>query len=240
MGDPTKHLSRHHADWLAETFRRNRERFAGWRMEDTPPAAPAPSDPPPADPPKVDPPPADKQPPWGKPENFDAEKAWELIQNLRTEKGDPAKVSELEQQLADMQAAQQSQMDALAKALGLKQDDTPPDADALAAQVTAEQAKAREAAVQLAVYRNAAANEANADALLDSASFLRSLTDVDPTNADAINAAIKTAVEANPLLKAAPSTPSTPPFPGGPRTPAPTQAGSLGEAIAGRLSRNNR
>lgn len=201
-------------------------------VTDPPPADPPPSDPPPADPPA--PKPDDKQPPWGKPENFDAEKAWELIQNLRTEKGDPAKVAELEGKLTEFQTQQQQQMDAIAKALGLKQDE-PPDPEKLAAQVSEEQTRARDAQVQLTVYRRAANAEANANALLDSAKFLASLKDVDPSDEAAVDAAIKAAVEANPLLKA---TPATPPFPGGPRPPAPTQAGTLGEAIQKRIAGN--
>lgn len=144
------------------------------------------------------------------------------------------KRQELEGKLSELTTAQQAQFDSIAKALGLKQDE-PPDPEKLTAQVQAEQAKAQEAAIQLAIYRNAAANEANADALLDSASFLRSLVGLDPTDADAINGAIKAAVEANPLLKAS-SMPPTPPFPGGPRPPAPTQAGTLGEAISKRVA----
>lgn len=207
----------------------------GASPDDPPPSDPPPADPPPSDPPPADPPapkPDDKQPPWGKPENFDAEKAWELIQNLRTEKGDPAKVAELEGKLNELTTAQQAQMDALAKALGLKQDE-PPDPEKLAAQVSEEQARARDAQVQLAVYRRAGNAEANANALLDSAKFLASLKGVDPDDEAAVDAAIKAAVEANPLLKAA--TP-TPPFPGGPRPPAPTQAGTLGEAITKRVA----
>lgn len=72
-----------------------------------------------------------KQPPWGKPENFDADKAWELIQNLRTEKGgDPTLKTELE----TMRTEQQRQRDALAAALGVKPEETS-DADKLASQI---------------------------------------------------------------------------------------------------------
>lgn len=97
--------------------------------QQTPPAQaaqPAPA----ADPPK----PAEpgKQPPWGKPENFDADKAWELIQNLRNEKGggDTGLKSELDQMRAD----QQKQRDALAAALGVKPEETS-DSDKLARQI---------------------------------------------------------------------------------------------------------
>lgn len=63
------------------------------------------------------PPAAEKQPPWGNAENFNPDKAWELIQNLRTEKaGDQTLRSELEQ-LRTQQAAQR---EALAAALGVK------------------------------------------------------------------------------------------------------------------------
>lgn len=74
----------------------------------------------------------EKAPPWGKPENFDADKAWELIQNLRSEKGgaDPSLKSELEQ----MRTEQQKQRDALAAALGVKPEETS-DSDKLAQQI---------------------------------------------------------------------------------------------------------
>lgn len=120
---------------------------------------------------------------------------------------------------ANERQSTQSTLDAIAKALGLKSDDAP-NPEKLAEQLTAEQQRAREAQVQLAVYRNAAANEANADALLDSASFLRTLADVDPNDAEAVSAAIKTAVEANPRLKAVEPSQTPPSFGGGPRKQA--------------------
>lgn len=74
---------------------------------------------------------AEKQPPWGdKPENFDADKAWEMIQNLRAEKSDPTFRAELDQ----FKQQQTAQRDALAAALGLKPEETS-DADKLAAQI---------------------------------------------------------------------------------------------------------
>jgi hypothetical protein len=82
----------------------------------TPPGQPSITAPKPAPPPapKVD---DGKQPPWGKPENFDPDKAWELIENLRKEKG--GDTDTLKQQLADMQAAQERQKKVLAEAFGL-------------------------------------------------------------------------------------------------------------------------
>lgn len=76
------------------------------------------------------PPPAEKQPPWGSPENFDPAKAWELIQNLRTEKTDPALKTELDQ----LRQAQEQQRDRLAAALGVKPEETS-DSDKLAQQI---------------------------------------------------------------------------------------------------------
>lgn len=91
--------------------------------EATPPAAPAPTPTPP--------PAAEKQPPWGSAENFSPEKAWELIQNLRSEKGgDPTLKTELEQ----LRTQQTQQRDALAAALGVKPEETS-DADKLAQQI---------------------------------------------------------------------------------------------------------
>lgn len=205
--------------------------------DDTVPPAdpPPPSDPVPTPAPAA---PADpgKAPPWGdKPEDFNADKAWELIQNLRTEKGDPTKVASLETQISEMQAAQQQQMDALAQALGLKPAETPADPTVLAAQIETEKAAAADAKRQLAVFQNA--GEADPVRLLDKASFLRSIADIDPTDTAKIAAAVAAAVEADPLLKVTPPV-TTPPFPGGPRTTPATQAGSLGEAIAARVARN--
>lgn len=112
-----------------------------------------------------------------------------------------ADYDDLKQQVAEL-APMREQFNTIATAFGVKQDDKPADPAVLAEQVATEQAKAREAATQLAVYRNAAASGANPDALLDSASFLRSLGEVDPNDQVAVGAAIKAAVEANPRLKA--------------------------------------
>lgn len=104
--------------------------------EQTPPAAPETPPAPPAAPksPVPTPPPGDKQPPWGKPENFDADKAWELIQNLRTEKGGSGDTAALKAQLEQMSTSMQQQRDALAAALGVKPEETS-DAQKLAQQI---------------------------------------------------------------------------------------------------------
>mgnify|MGYP001598570417 CR=1 FL=1 len=101
----------------------------------TPPPAPAPALP--AAPVPTPTPAADKQPPWGKPENFNADKAWELIENLRKEKaGTSAPDPQLSAQIEQMKKDQQAQRDALAAALGVKPEETS-DADKIAQQVSA-------------------------------------------------------------------------------------------------------
>jgi len=93
-------------------------------QQTTPPAESKPAEQPkPAEP--------GKQPPWGKPENFDADKAWELIQNLRNEKGGD---SSLKTELEQLRTAQTQQRDALAAALGVKPEETS-DTDKLAQQI---------------------------------------------------------------------------------------------------------
>lgn len=126
-------LSKTDAAWLDETMSRTHSRFGGWRMEEAAgqtgqgqhgngstgqqtaqtggqQAQQQPGD--------------GKQPPWGKPEDFDAEKAWELIQNLRKEKGEDPAVAELTKQLDEMKKSSETQRDALAKALGIKPEET--------------------------------------------------------------------------------------------------------------------
>jgi hypothetical protein len=225
MGDPTRHHPLTGAPIVPLGFRRDGR--AIWPIMGGSDPAPPPSDPP-GDPAPTDPP-APPDPPADPPKDPDDGKGGKdaILADLAKERD---KRQELEGKLTE----QQAQMDAIAKALGLKED-TPPDPEALTAQVEAEQSRAREAALQLAVYRNAAANDANPDALLDSASFLQSIAEVDPTDVTKVGEAIKSALEKNPLLKASP-TPTSPPFPGGPRPPAPTGAGSLGEAIANKMA----
>lgn len=91
---------------------------------------------------------------------------------------------------------------AVSKALGLET--AAPDPAALTQQLAESTASARQAQVELAVYRTAGQAGGDPAALLDSVSFMRALADVDPANADAVTAAITSAVAANPNLGAAP------------------------------------
>jgi len=101
----------------------------------------------------------------------------------------------------------------IAKTLGLIEDDkdTPPDPKALSAEIEKAKAAHRETAVELAVFRGASKYGADAEALTDSRSFLRSIADLDPGDeefAKKVNAAIKQAVADNPKLKAAGQAPA--------------------------------
>lgn len=104
-------------------------------------------------------------------------------------------------------------MKELGKVLGLVEDDdkTPPDPAALKAQIESATAAHRETAVELAVYRGASKYGADPDALTDSRTFLKSISDLDPTDeefAKKVGAAIKQAVADNPKLKAASQAPA--------------------------------
>lgn len=115
-------------------------------------------------------------------------------------------------------AQQQSTLDTIAKALGLKTDDADP--AKLAAQLAAKDTEARQSKVELAVYRAASTHGADPAALLDSRGFLNSVNDLDPSGKDfnsKVSDAIKAAVEGNPKLKVTPPGParSGGEFPGG-------------------------
>lgn len=86
----------------------------------------------------------------------------------------------------------------LAQQLGLTPEDDDP--KKLTASLTAAQQEALEARRELAITRRAKVNGADPDRLSDSASFLRSIRDIDPTDEAALDAAIKAAVEKNPAL----------------------------------------
>lgn len=95
----------------------------------------------------------------------------------------------------------------IAEKAGIQIDDgAPPDPAKLAAQLETANQRARQKAVELAVYRAAGKHEADADALLDSRGFANAVADLDPDAADfgdKVAEAIKAAVEANPRYKAA-------------------------------------
>lgn len=101
----------------------------------------------------------------------------------------------------------------MGKALGLVKDDKDeaPDPAKLTAEIERTQKAHRETAIELAVFRSAGKHGADASALTDSRSFLKSIADLDPSNEGfdkAVSAAIKAAVADNPKLKAASQAPA--------------------------------
>lgn len=166
---------------------------------------------------------ADPGPDW----KTEAEK-WKTL-SRKTEDQNKATRAELE----EIKAAQQRQLSAFKKALGLEDDDTPPDPKVLAEQLAAQKAETdrraaehRESEVMLAVYRAASKHDADADVLLDSRTFQQQVKDLDPSAADfadRISEAITKAVESNPRYRVTSAAP--PPKP----KPEPTVPKSGGE-----------
>lgn len=151
--------------------------------------------------------------PWADPAAAEAE-----IKRLRAENG-AARTN------AKAQAAEEARKE-LAASIGKLLDPEatePTDPAALAEQVTTSQAEAKQARVELAVFRNAASAGGDPAALLDSSSFLKSLDAIDPSDSAAITAAIQSAVAANARLGAAPGDPVTP-------APNPAQGAGAGGA----------
>jgi hypothetical protein len=200
------------------------------------PPAPTPAPEPPATPPTPTPesvtpaPPApaqpqtpaasvDELPPWAQRE----------IKKLRDENaGNRVQAKENSDRLAAFEAAQEQQRQAMAKALGLVSDE-PPTAEQLTEQLNAtkserdaEQARARQTAVELAVFRAAAAEQVDGNALLDSRAFVSALDGLDPSAPDfgqQVKDAIATAAEANSRYKLVPPAPTAPPAPEPPSVP---------------------
>jgi soluble lytic murein transglycosylase-like protein len=108
---------------------------------------------------------------------------------------------------------QQQLLDNMAKALGLKQDDTPPDPAILQRTLSDRETRigslesdlqARD--VELAAWRAASRQGANAVALMDSRSFVTDVGKLDPHADDfssQLDAAVKAALESNPVLRIA-------------------------------------
>ncbi len=124
---------------------------------------------------------------------------------IRTARDGEAKARTNAKQKA-AQDAENAVVQRIGKALGLIKDgDGAPDPEKLTQQLTAEQTRAREAQVQLAVYQAAGKNGGDPGALLDSRSFLAKVADLDPTSndfGDKVAEAIKAAVKDNPKLAA--------------------------------------
>jgi hypothetical protein len=188
--------------------RRGPIRVQAGGSEDAAPAtdAPAPTEQASTEPPKPAPPATDAK---AEPKTFDAD----YVRKLRDEAAsNRVKSKELEDQLTAAQQRQQEQMDAIAKALGLKEDDAPPNPEELTKQLTAAQQQAQERDAELrtlrverAAEKAARAHDADVDALLDSRAFTTKLAKLDPTDdgfAAALDELVKTTVDSNPKYKA--------------------------------------
>ena len=165
-----------------------------------PVGAPAPVDPPPVLPPAAPDPPVDP------PEETAEQKITRLeaeVKSARQEAG-KARIA-AKQTAADEARAELAQT--VGKALGLVPGNDPVDPAVLIEQATAAQTVAKQAQVELAVFRAADAAGGDPIALLDSRTFLESAAAIDPTDAPALAAAITEAVTGNPRLGKAPTTP---------------------------------
>jgi len=112
--------------------------------------------------------------------------AQKIINDLRKEDGD--------------ERIAKKTLDAIQKALNPEAGEEKPDPVKLAKLLAERDTDAKQAKTELAVYKTANKAGADADALLDSRSFLAKLKDIDPSNTKAITKAIEDAVKENPKL----------------------------------------
>lgn len=230
-------------------------RLIGGGSEPVPPApangVPEPAQPPPAPPasPAPAPAPADPQVPAAPEPGGSApqggqqqpgtvedlpEWARRTIRDLRNENAaSRTKAKEREDALAAFQTTHQTQMDGIARALGLKPEEATPEqlqarADAADAAAASERARAATAQVELAAWRAAAVIGADPARLLDSRAFVATLDGLDPAAegfAQTVTDRVSQAIEANPSWRAAVApvpqpAPAAPPAPGQPYAPA--------------------
>jgi hypothetical protein len=136
---------------------------------------------------------------------FDSQRAMKAITDLRGEvSAERDKRTAVEKQFTDF-------MGNFSKLFGGEEKQLTPEQIAQKAQQS-DQA-AREATVKLGVFQAASKHGADPDALLDSASFVRAISKLDPaadTFAANVESAIKKAVEASPRLKAQTQAPVVP------------------------------
>lgn len=132
----------------------------------------------------------------------------------------------------------------IGRALGIITDKTPPEQQLTPEQLqdllAGERTSTKMARTELAVFKAANGGTFNASALLDSRSFLDSVKDLDPSDSEAVAAAIAAAVEANPWLvntpAAPPAAPAAPgqPAPVAPSLPVPPSGGSFAGGPGGQ------
>lgn len=151
------------------------------------------------------------------------------LKKLRDEAaGHRVKAKETADSLAQFKAEQEQQRQAFAKAMGFAPDE-PPTAEQLTKQLADSQAertaaadRARQVSVELAVFRAAAAQQVDGNALLDSRQFVAALDGLDPTAPDfnqRVTEAISTAAQQNARYQVAPPAPPAPVPPAPPSVP---------------------
>jgi hypothetical protein len=216
-----------------------------------PTPAPTPADPAPAPEPAPTPDPAPEPAPT---EDVSKLPAWaqKLIKDTRGEAANHrTKARDAEGKVKDAEAKHQATLDGIAKALGLKQDDGPPDPAKLTEQLQQSQAQqqaAQEAAVsaqtELQVYRTAQRLGANADRLLDSRQFRAKVDALEPKDkadfASLVEAEVKAALDKDPSLRAngqGPPPRSGADMPGAPGAGTRKRSTSLSEAVAKHYQR---
>ncbi len=194
---------------------KNRGLYGGWTMSITPaepapgaaPAVPATTEPPKP----TEPPAAATTPPATAPE-APAKSVWDDPVTAKAEGEKLRRENAKDRTTAKAQAAEDAKKEfaqSIGKMLGLVEDDAN-DPAKLTASLTTAQTEAKQARVELAVFRSAGTAGGDPLALLDSSSFLKSLDGIDPADSAAVTAAITAAVTANPRLGAAPGTPQAP------------------------------
>jgi hypothetical protein len=180
-----------------------------------PPQLPAQQTPPPPTPAEPG------QTPAARPEVTDLpEWAQDLIKETRAE----AARNRVEGKTAAAEEARKQLALDIGKALGIVNDETPVEDQLTPEQLqdllAGERTSTQMARTELAVFKAATGGAFNAAALLDSRSFLDSVKDLDPTDNEAMNAAIVAAVQANPwLVSGQPAAPAAPQQPEDPARP---------------------
>lgn len=210
--------------------------------ESTAPATPEPAAPKPASEPK------------GKAPEFDGDldpvRIKKLVENIRGDvDAEKAKREAAEAQVAKVQQDQADFMKKMATLFGVETDEKkPPTPEELAKQLVEEQTRtkasddrARQTAVELAVYKTAGKHGGDPDALLDSRSFANAIAKLDPSADgfdEAVGKAVKAAVDGNGKLAAkAPETkPETTPAGGAPMNGVPGGKRQLTKAEVDRLT----
>lgn len=184
------------------------------------PAAAAPEPPKPTEPPKA---PAN---PWDDPKAAQAE-----IERLRRENAS----SRTNAKAAAAEEARKELAQQIGKALGLVENE-PVDPAKLTEQLTASQEQAKQAALELAIFKSSP-DAAAAAALLDSRSFLEKVASLDPADAEAIKAAVDESMQSIPALGKRPPAPNPAQ---GSSAGGPSAVGQLTRADVERLARDGK